>query len=299
MIENKNNHKAKKYMLENIELKYKKGRGMAKKPLKDKHNSTPYIHSSETYKTYVKQVTAFANWCIENGYNKTPELAFEHVPDYLKLCEEKGQKAHTIQTKMNAIAKAFGVSTLDIDYTAPKRLRSEITRSRGIAKRDVGFSLKNPENQLQNALGRSFGLRRAELDAIHWEDLVKRNGVLCMKIVKRNGICAAKGGKERVIEFHGTEQELKIIEKAYKNCGGEGKCVARVHSHLDEHANRAMYACRCYKAYAQEEIPQKDKYICRKDKKGVIYDRQAMLITSRNLGHNRIDVIASNYLYGL
>ena len=44
-------------------------------------------------------------------------------------------------------------------------------------------------------------------------------------------------------------------------------------------------------------LSDKEKYYCRKDKTGCVYDRQAMLITSKNLGHNRINVIASNYLY--
>ena len=37
-------------------------------------------------------------------------------------------------------------------------------------------------------------------------------------------------------------------------------------------------------------------YCCRGDLAGVWYDRKAMLIASRNLGHNRVDVIAGHYL---
>ncbi|MBQ0028247.1 MAG: hypothetical protein KBS96_06555 [Lachnospiraceae bacterium] len=46
-------------------------------------------------------------------------------------------------------------------------------------------------------------------------------------------------------------------------------------------------------------LDSKEKYICRKDKAGVVYDRQAMLYASRQLGHNRIDVIANSYLHNL
>ena len=37
-------------------------------------------------------------------------------------------------------------------------------------------------------------------------------------------------------------------------------------------------------------------YYCRKDKKGLWYDKEAIKITSKALGHNRISVIAEHYL---
>ncbi|WP_172807850.1 hypothetical protein [Christensenella intestinihominis] len=43
-------------------------------------------------------------------------------------------------------------------------------------------------------------------------------------------------------------------------------------------------------------LDRKEKYYCRRDKKGIVYDRQAMLYVSRQLGHNRVSVIAGNYL---
>ena len=39
------------------------------------------------------------------------------------------------------------------------------------------------------------------------------------------------------------------------------------------------------------------KYICRKDLKEVIYDRQALFKVSKNLGHNRENVVVGHYLY--
>mgnify|MGYP006892178420 FL=1 len=35
----------------------------------------------------------------------------------------------------------------------------------------------------------------------------------------------------------------------------------------------------------------------RNDRVGEILDREAMLITSKYLGHNRIDIVAQSYLY--
>lgn len=38
-------------------------------------------------------------------------------------------------------------------------------------------------------------------------------------------------------------------------------------------------------------------YWCRYDKRGTVYDRAALFITSKNLGHNRENVVADNYLW--
>lgn len=39
-----------------------------------------------------------------------------------------------------------------------------------------------------------------------------------------------------------------------------------------------------------------DAYVCRGDLQGIVYDRKAMEIASKALGHNRISVIAGHYL---
>lgn len=79
------------------------------------------------------------------------------------------------------------------------------------------------------------------------------------------------------------------------------KVFEHIHSAFDEHYYRSLYACRCYKSKARdvEGLETKEKYICRKDKAGVVYDRKAMLYASKQLGHNRIDVVSTNYLHNL
>ena len=47
----------------------------------------------------------------------------------------------------------------------------------------------------------------------------------------------------------------------------------------------------------KNDIPPKERYIMRKERAGEVYDKQAMEIVSKNLGHNRISVIAQSYLY--
>ena len=79
---------------------------------------------------------------------------------------------------------------------------------------------------------------------------------------------------------------------------GPGKVWEKVPSSADIHDFRAQYASRIYSSYARpiEKIPRKERYICRKDKAGIVYDKAAMLEASKALGHNRISVVGEHYL---
>ena len=79
---------------------------------------------------------------------------------------------------------------------------------------------------------------------------------------------------------------------------GNGKVFAHIPVAADIHGYRREYATAYYKAIARpvDTLKPQEKYICRKDKRGIVYDRRAMLAVSRSLGHNRIDVIAGHYL---
>ena len=52
-----------------------------------------------------------------------------------------------------------------------------------------------------------------------------------------------------------------------------------------------------YHAKVKRGSAKKEKYFMRNDRKGDVYDREAMEKVSKQLGHNRIDVIAGHYLY--
>ena len=64
-------------------------------------------------------------------------------------------------------------------------------------------------------------------------------------------------------------------------------------------AYQVLYAKAYYKTLARpvDEIPKDKKYICRKNMAGEVFDKYAMLETSIQLGHGRIDVMAVSYLY--
>ena len=79
---------------------------------------------------------------------------------------------------------------------------------------------------------------------------------------------------------------------------GAGKVWSHVSSHADIHSYRADYASAWYKRLARpvSALPKSERYVCRCDRAGVVYDKIAMQQVSRYLGHNRISVIAGHYL---
>lgn len=283
--------KARKFFRDSLREKYEQGRAVSKNEKKNAHNSTPYIHSNATYKTYVKACDRFAEWLKGEGITDK-DIAFAYVPSYLQSLEDEGKSAWTILGALNAISKAYGVPTTSFRYNAPKRERASIKRSRYTAKRDEHFS-EAANKELIDFVS-ATGLRRHELEALRGTDLVFVDGTY--KICVRSG----KGGKRRMVDIVGTKKEVKHVIDACQRAK-EGKVFSHIHSAMDVHYYRGLYACRCYRSKARplETLRREEKYYCRKDKKGCVYDRQAMLYASRQLGHNRIDVIANNYLYNL
>lgn len=120
-----------------------------------------------------------------------------------------------------------------------------------------------------------------------------------------------KGGRYRFAPIIGKNKE-QIIERM-KNTGKDSKVWEYVNSNADIHGYRGDYATYIYKKYARkiEDIPydkvnkgtgrryQSEVYTCRKDEAGRKLDRAAMLICSKALGHNRVEVVANNYIRGL
>lgn len=126
-------------------------------------------------------------------------------------------------------------------------------------------------------------------------------------------VASGKGGKSRISPIIGTSAEINQIVNRFQSTAPNKKVWQHVHSAADIHGYRSDYATAIYSYYARQinDIPydrinhgtgakyQSDVYVCRKDEKGKKLDRHAMLLASKALGHNRVHVVASNYLRNL
>ena len=246
--------------------------------------------------------------------------------------------AWTIRTEQSAVNKLYGITPDNPNYfQAPQRNRYDIKRSRGEVVRDKHFSEKNNYEFINFCKG--TGARRNVIEKLQGKDLVTKeqidseisnlegknrtqkeeNRLLALKDAKelfpnqdyyihhRND----KGGRERYSPIIGPHRQ-EIIDRM-KNTAPEDKVWLHVPKNADIHSYRGNYATAVYRMTSRpiEEIPY-DKvnkgtgrlyrsgvYACRKDEAGKKLDKEAMLLASKALGHNRLDVVANNYVSGL
>ncbi len=265
--------------------------------------------------------------------------AKKYVNEWLQSRADEELSAWTVQLEAKALGKLYGIEPDDEDYfKPPKRNREDIKRSRSDCVRDEHFSKTNNDELIKFCRGtglrrRELGELRgkdlvrceqiaadaAQLEQIPEEERAPsvtkqlemlRDAMLFPQewfVHVRNG----KGGRERLSPIIG-KNAAQIVERI-ADTPAEEKVWQHIHTSADIHAYRAEYATAIYKAYARPigEIPydrvnkgtgkrfQGDVYTCRKDEAGKKLDKAAMLLCSKALGHNRISVVADNYIRGL
>lgn len=256
-----------------------------------------HIYSWGTYRTYLQQCCQFVRWCKaaakEDGSRqpRTLENCRQYVIRYMKHLQQNEYSTYTQKLILSALCKLYDeYPTENRPFGLPdqqaRRHRADITRSRDTAERDKHFSEKNNADIVMFC--KCTGLRRAELAQIRGIDL-DGNSLLVYR--------GTKGGKVRIVPVVGSADETAAIQQMAA-AAGNSKMFPHISSAMDVHHYRAIYCQRVYDSYARpvDQIPPRDRYYCRCDQRGTIYDKRAMLQASRALGHNRISVIAGHYL---
>lgn len=269
----------------------------------------------------------------------TLKSAKKYVNEWLQARVDQGLSAWTVQLEAKAMGKLYGISPDDENYfKPPKRNREDIKRSRGDRVRDKHFSKTNNDElikfckgtglrraELGELRGKDLVTREqieAEISQLESRPAAELTPADTKRLEMlqdtrlfegdyfthvRNG----KGGRERMSPIIGPNTE-QIVERI-KSTPAEEKVWQHIHQSADIHGYRAEYATIIYKAKARaiEEIPydrvnrgtgrkyQSEVYTCRKDEAGRKLDKAAMLVCSKALGHNRIEVVANNYIRGL
>ena len=246
------------------------------------------IFSYNTFRSYEKHCRAFCKWVkSEHPECRTLKDALEYVPDYLKMRIDRGLSSYTVHLDASALAKLYHCQSKDFGVKLPSRERKNITRSRGSKTHDKHFSEKN--NRAVVDFCRGTGLRRHELKALKVGDVAPDGSWVRVR--------RGKGGKPRTVPVLPAYQ--KHVAKCVADAKGKSVFESKaIKQRMDVHSYRREYANALYRSYVRnlKTLSNQEKYFCRKDKAGIVYDREAMLIVSRALGHNRIDVIAEHYL---
>jgi integrase len=244
------------------------------------------IHAFETRNNYQKIVMRFIDWCRnEHGVNNSDRLderADELASLYLLERIEKGYSAWTLQTERSALRTFFGTRNLATDVALPRRKREQIVRSRLPAKRDVHFQPNNWRPLVKFV--QACGLRREELRDLRVRDIYyKTDGQLVVHVRK------GKGGKERkVAVFPGREQDVLAVKEGRAE---DDIVFDRLPSAMDIHAYRRRFAQELYEYLSGRALPPCEGRLQAPD-----FDREAAEKVTRQLGHNRLEIIFIHYI---
>ncbi len=281
------NNKSIKYQVQGI-LREKLAIGESRHKAKADKNDSDKIFSWSTYNNYVKVCTEFGKWAKNKYGEKSIVNSRKYVPDYLNYRISKNLSAWTVALDASALAKLYNCKSNDFGVDLPERKRADIKRSRSGVK---GFDEK--KHEVIVGFCKATGVRISELRMLKKSDMILKEEHWYVHIAQ------GKGGKERIAP---TLEEYKpLIDKLVEPLKPDEKLFKpkEIPDRLPCHQYRAYYAKTQYNRLARDvnEISRNNRYVCRNDKKGTVYDKKAMLEVSRMLGHNRIDVIASHYLY--
>lgn len=280
---------------ESLEKKYEAGKGRSK--YNDKRNNSntvpeEYIYTYQTKNKYLVHFRKFNSYLISRGVKAQDfEEMVSHLQEYLDYLSVNSVSSWTQKLVVSAVRKATDVY-IPV-HTSPAR-RQDIKRSRSHA--NDRFILAVYEKYPDTArLCLCVGPRKnKELAVLRGTDLRMINGQYYVHI--RQG----KNGQERNAPVIGSAEEIRTIVKLFRDAGNR-LVIEHLPGKLDVHALRAIYACRVYLAHARPlgTLGKKEKYYFRAEMKGTVTDRAAMLMASEALGHHRISVIASHYMWAL
>ena len=238
------------------------------------------IFSYSTYKTYMKQVGLYLDW-IKKAH---PEIKnINGAKRYIQTYIDRSPSAWTAATRLASLSKLYKTPSFKL-AKLPKRKRADIVRSRNESAREKAFSEKRNKELVHFCL--NTGLRRFELENLRGNQLEYRDNGYCLRI-------KGKGGKIRYVPI----KDKTVIDRI-KNTPKDKLVFGKVNTRAPIHKYRSMFATSLYNSLKRDEkdIPKEERYVCRKDLKGRVYDKKAMKSVSKALGHERIEVLAGHYL---
>ncbi len=241
---------------------------------------------------YMDVCTRFSSWARETHNCSTLDDARQYAGEYLRMRQGKGLSAYTIRRDAAGIAKMYSCRTTELGAELPIHRREDITQHR---RDTTSGQFSEAGNADLVALCKATGLRRREVSQLKPEDVCRHpDGNVTVRVVQ------GKGGKERTITAL-NDVPARLAEKAHAE--GREFVISHIPNRSPIHRYRADFARADYARRARDvsTLKEKEIYGCRRAGTydimgGKCFDRQAMLETSMQLGHTRLDVMA-HYLY--
>ena len=308
----------------------------AKKKGTDKDKIFSY-KTYQTYWQQVQYFIRWVQQC--HPETTTLKKAKKHVNEWLQSLVDQGYSPWSVHTACASLCKLYSIEANEAKrFRPPTRHRAEIRRSRGVAARDKDFSVTNNYEIIEfvKATGTRRAALQKLIGSDLWssDQITERIGVLLAETDRTDAQERElrmlqetmelfpmyswfllhrrdKGGKNRLSPIIGPGVAA-VVARMQATPSNERVWI-HVPSGMDVHGYRAAYATTLYKIHAQpiDKIPydavnkgtgrlyQSEVYNCRKDERGKKLDKRAMLLVSKALGHNRLDVCSNFYLRNL
>lgn len=288
-------------------------------------NKVDGIHSYNTLQTYRTEALKFADYIRENHpeIKQLKDISKEHAKEYFD--KNKDQSNYSLSTKMAAINKVYDLDLNKKELDIDNRDYTKISRSRSEREHDKKYNPDNYKGQIQVA--QSFGLRRSSVHSENAETypVGKNSFFIDSKTGDLKTTVISKGGKYNEVRCLPSKQEEmleylkeqgvdiktrestnfknhKELDSAVNEYKGSYKYEDRLFDNytknIDNHAYRREYAQNLYRELEEEYLknnPGGEKYYTRKGD-GRSYYKEVLEEVSRQLGHNRINVVVQNYL---
>lgn len=268
--------------------------GQSRHEAKRNHTDSQQIFSYGTYHTYQQQCHRYCDWVRDvHPGTKTLADARQYIDEYITTMVDANMSPYTIKTATSALAKLYQCKTTDFRET-PARSRENITRSRKPTVRDNAFNETLPENAKLVRFCCACGLRRQELRALKGKWYVENpDGTAYIDLTHTS---ATKGGRPRIVPI--LPEDIPFVRDVCR-AAGDGNVWPVVHENADVHSYRAVYCRKIYDAYARDvkTLPRSERYHCQGDKAGSVYCKYGLKKASEALGHSRLEIIPSHYLY--
>lgn len=275
----------------------------------------PQITTLDKCKPYVREYLEKAEYDGQSAWSV--QLYAKALNKLFDITPESPDYVEPPQRKRSEIKRSRGEAVRDSNFSEKNNhVLVSFAKGTGFRRSELGWIRKEclfTKGELKNIL---CSLNDTELESKFNEDASKVKLAIEDTYVFTEEYYVYVKGKGGRIRFAPVLDKYLtvVIEKFDQSMPGQ-KVWPTVNSNADVHSYRSDYANSIYLEYARpiEDIPKviyiKDEqgnikkelglYYMRNDEKGKAYDRRAMLYCSKALGHNRVTVVAENYLRGI
>ena len=266
------------------------------------------IYSKKTMSDYKSVCEQFNSWQKDKGYNfhSISEVNQSVIVEYLTQRQNKGCSAWTVSRDQSALNKIFNVSVSKKECGLASRHSADIRNNRGLSNNNR-VSVNQRNKDIIDFICAS-GIRRHSITQICPSDIIRSNDNSAIGIR-----VTEKGGKTRnaYIRQNYQKQVTEFVDNHYSKYGNVPFWKS-VDKNLNTHWYRAEYANGLYcdlvsaknagmdyfNGYREIFISASklDAVVVGRNSLTKGYDTECLALVSQNLGHNRVDVVYTNYL---